>query len=277
MNPVHQDDVVVPPLRVGLVGYGAIGSFVGDALRCGKIDGAELTGVYGSRNAPGELAVADLDALLDNCDLVVEAAGPAKLVEVVPQALERGITVVAVSTGAFLDDQLRHWLEPKPGLGQLILSTGAIGGLDLVRAARAGSDRLEITLRSTKRPKALVQSWMSDAEAERLNTMTALDGPFEVFSGDAQSAARLFPANLNVAATLAIAAGDSATVHIELVADETAEQTRHEVSVSSDIGDYHLRFENKPTEDNPATSGLVRYAVLRCLTDAAGRSGAVFR
>jgi aspartate dehydrogenase len=262
-------------LGVGLVGFGAIGRQVGEAVLAGRAPGVRLTGVLDKAGAPHELAVADLDALLDEADVIVEAAGPRALYELAPVVLERGRTLLAVSTGAFLSPDLRPLLQ-HPGPGRIILSTGAITGLDIVRAARLAGSSLRVDLRTTKRPPALLQPWMTADQREAL--LSPPSGEITtVFSGGATEAAKLFPTNLNVAAALAIAADSADVVHVELIADPAAERTRHEVRVTSDLGSHRLILENFPSRANPATSGLVAWAVLRCLTELGPQSHATFR
>lgn len=261
--------------RVGLVGYGAIGALVGQALLGGQVPGLNLVGVVADRGAPPELAVGDVETLVEASDIIVEAAGARALSEFASLTLERGRTLVALSTGAFLDPAMWPLLSPTAAKGRLILSTGAIAGLDLIRAARLAGDDVRVGLRSTKRPHALIQAWMDQAEHDRLVSLTAADEPVTVFRGGAIEAARLFPANLNVAAALAIAANDPSAVNVELVADAATPQTRHEVTIQSALGHYHVAIANQPSQDNPATSGLVPWAVLRCLRDLSPQAAAI--
>ena len=67
------------------------------------------------------------------------------------------------------------------------------------------------------------------------------------------------------------AAGDAAKVKAVVYADPECTVTTHEISVQSSTGSYWFRIRNLPSPDNPATSGLVPFAVLRALQDLAGR------
>ncbi|MEV5298359.1 aspartate dehydrogenase domain-containing protein [Amycolatopsis methanolica] len=266
----------VDAMRVGLVGYGAIGRQVVEALIAGRVPGAVLAGIMDKAGAPEEFAVADVDALVDTADIIVEAAGSQALQEIAPAVLERGGTLLAVSTGAFLRPAVRPLLD-HPGPGRIILSTGAIAGLDLIRAARLSGSGVRVNLRTMKRPPALVQPWMSDEQRDGLQQARPGDAPSVVFSGGPEQAAELFPANLNVAAALALAVDSPEAVHVELVADPNAERTRHEVTVTSDLGVHRFVLENYPSPANPATSALVAWAVLRCLADLGPRARPAFR
>ena len=97
-----------------------------------------------------------------------------------------------------------------------------------------------------------------------------------VFRGCAQEAATRFPANANVAATLALAAGDWERVEVTLMARVGQALTHHQIDIDSAVGTYRISLRNQPAPDNPATSGLVTLALLRCLADRIGRGAIAF-
>jgi aspartate dehydrogenase len=76
--------------------------------------------------------------LADTPELVVECAGHVAVREYGREILRAGIDFLAVSTGAFADDAFRLQIEAAANAGQakLILSSGAIGGIDVLGAAR---------------------------------------------------------------------------------------------------------------------------------------------
>jgi aspartate dehydrogenase len=269
------DSGIPAPGSVGIVGYGAVGSAVGAALLQGRVSGAHLAGVLASNRGTDSLTVRDLPALVSRCEIVVEAAGVDALRSVAPVVLGAGRTLLALSVGGFLADDLWPLLE-HTGPGRLVLSTGAIGGLDLVRAARLADSATTVSLVSRKRPLALVQPWMSQAQTTGLLEMGEQHRPQSIFRGSAVEAARLFPANLNVAAALAIAVGDVSAVVVELIADPAAERTVHDVEVSCTLGEYRFAIANRPSPDNPATSAVVPWSVIRCLGDLARTGAAMF-
>lgn len=60
--------------RVGVMGYGAIGSVVADQLAAGSVAGAQLEGVILRRHQPGlEHEQLNLQQALEGCDLVSNA------------------------------------------------------------------------------------------------------------------------------------------------------------------------------------------------------------
>lgn len=251
--------------RVGLVGYGAIGSQVGRALSAGDIDGMCLAGVVDPVSAPNEWAIEDVESLLDRCDVVVEAANKEVLSATAQTVLAAERTLLALSVGALLTDEL--WpLVVRPTSGHLLFSSGAIGGLDLIRAVGLADTNAKVELTSRKKPRALEQPWMTEEEMMRLRHLPEGES-LVLYDGDAIGAAKWFPQNLNVAAALAIALRDRTRVRVRLLAVAEAEHTVHEIKVDSHIGSYQFQIGNRPSSANGATSEIVAYSVLRCLQD----------
>ncbi|MFC6878883.1 MULTISPECIES: aspartate dehydrogenase domain-containing protein [Actinomadura] len=253
-------------LRVGVLGHGAIGAKVAGLLRRGEVPGAELAGVAVRGDAPVPMRARGVRELVGASDVVVEAAGQRALWDHGAEILDAGRDLVAVSVGALADDGLFRGLT-RPRAGRLLVCQGALGGLDVVRAAALGGPLTCVRLTSSKPPASLVQPWMDDGLAARLRALRPGDEPVAVHDGSAREAATRFPRNANVAATLALAAGDWSAVRVRLVADPAAVLTRHVVEFRGRVGEYRFELANHPDPGNPATSGLVAYAVARTLAD----------
>ena len=219
---------------------------------------------HGANDAAGEPIT--FEQLTQRTDLVVEAAGQQVLAHLGPQVIGAGLDLLVLSIGAMADDGLHETLAAGPG--RLYLSTGAIGGLDLVRAVSDAGTLERVTIETTKRPRTLVQDWMDDEQRTAVLDATART---EVLRGTPQRIATAFPKSANVAMAVAAAAGDAAKVEAVVYADPECTVTTHEISVQSSTGSYWFRIRNLPSPDNPATSGLVPFAVLRALQDLAGR------
>jgi aspartate dehydrogenase len=256
---------------VGVLGWGAIGSAVGNALMSGAVDGSVLAAVGARRPIPGlavpVIAPGDLAPL---CDVVVEAAGHDAVREHVPDLLRAGCRVLLVSTGALSDEKLLVTLR-SIGTGQLLLSSGAIGGIDLLQACRAGGAIHHVRLISSKSPRSLRQDWM---DPEMLAALERGDEAVVCFDGPASEAARLFPANLNVSATLAIAAGSWELVSVAVIADPAATRNHHQIVIDAETGHYELDLHNDALPGNPRSSALVVASVLRGLATLSAGSWA---
>ena len=111
--------------------------------------------------------------------------------------LEGGKNLIIMSVGAlsdygFLSELLR---SASKSFGSIYLPTGAIAGIDAIRSVK---DLLEsVTLTTTKTPTAL-----ADAPFFKMNNIDPNDISKKtlIYDGDAGSAIKNFPANINVAA-----------------------------------------------------------------------------
>lgn len=210
--------------------------------------------------AGGFEVVTDAAALLaGRPGLVVECAGHGAVAAHVPPVLRVGTSVVLVSIGALADAALEKALRAaaRDGNARLILPSGAIGGIDLLSALGAAGG-LSVRYRGTKPPRA----WLG-TPAETLLDLPALQEAKTFFTGTAREAARDYPKNANVAATLALAGAGFDATEVELVADPAAPGNIHEYSVTSPLARYSIRIENQPSAGNAKTSVTTVYSVLR--------------
>ena len=236
-------------------------------MLAGRVDGARLRAIATGR-PPSDPPVPVVDPLdlADGADIVVEAAGQQALADHGERYLRASSRLLVVSVGALVDDELFQRLRDAGG-NRLHLTSGAIGGLDLLRAAAWAGPLDTVTLTTTKQPASLVESWMDDDLVSGLR-----DGREEivVFDGPAREAVARFPRSINVAATLALTVGSWDLVRVRLVADPTVEFNRHEIEVTGITGRYRFSVENRPSSDNPRTSAIVANAVLQGLAELCG-------
>ncbi len=252
---------VAPRRRVGVVGYGAVGSVIAEGLD-GGMGELSLAGVYAASPVPDRHRVDSFGELLDRSDLVVEAASQEAVHAYGPTAVGAGRDLVVVSVGALVDPSLLAALGS--GDGRLLVTTGAIGGIDQLRAASllGGLERVSLTTR--KPPRALVRPWM---DADLVGRMVDGDDPTIVFDGTARDAVERFPASINVAATLSLSTIGFERVRVRLVADPSASSVEHHIEAVGPAGTYEFRFHNVASATNPKTSAVTPYAVLRGLAD----------
>ena len=260
------------PLRLAIAGLGAIGTEVARAVRAGEAPGVVVGAVVEPVESPtrdnlaaaGVPVHADLATLeWDSLDTVLEAASQAALRVIAPQVLGQGVDLVALSAGATLDsDFLASLLSAAQTSGARIwVPSGAIGALDVVRAARVGHVE-SITLTTTKPPLALADApWVVEQGID----LSDVTKPRVIFTGGPVEAVRGFPQNVNVAALLTLAADDSERMRVTVVADPQSPGNVHEVEVRGSFGVMHLRLENRPSETNPKTSALAAQSVIALL------------
>lgn len=259
-------------MKMAVLGAGAIGGTVALALHRGEIPGVELLGViHRSRVDPPGLPVIDEETALQGSDLMIECAGHGALFDTGPRIVAAGVDLLVTSVGALADPDLYAALTGGPG--QIHLTTGAIGGLDMLRSAAAMGGLSSVRITTTKAPAGLVQQWMDETEAARLRSITER---IVLRSGGARDIARAFPKSANVAASVALAVGDWDLVEAAVQADPAAQRTTHVIEASGTAGRYRFEIDNLPSEQTPTTSAVVPYAVLRAVSELAG-SGPVFR
>jgi aspartate dehydrogenase len=94
--------------------------------------------------------------------------------------------------------------------------------------------------------------------------------PTCIFEGNAFDAAVGFPANLNIAAALALAGIGPVRTRVQIWADPLVAGNRHTVRVESEAARLTMVVENVPFETNPRTGRLTPLSVLACLRGLVG-------
>lgn len=255
-------------LRVAAGGLGAIGRVVASRLDQG-IEGLRLTAVAARDVARAEAAMAGfartvpvvpLDRLWEYADVVVECAPAAVLRELAEPALGNARIVVVLSCGALLDNLDLVDLARRNG-GRILVPTGALLGLDAVIAAAEGGIA-SVKMITRKPPQGLSGApYLAANDIE----ITGLTEPRCVFSGTAREAARGFPANVNVAAALALAGVGPDRTAVEIWADPRVTRNIHRIEVEAAAARLSMQIENVPSEENPRTGRLTALSVIAAL------------
>lgn len=254
-------------LRVAVGGFGAIGKTLAQRLDHG-IEGLTLAAVSARDTARAAVAVADfarpvpvlpLARLWETADLVVECAPAAGLRDIAEPALAHGCTVMVLSAGALLENFDLVDLARREG-GRILVPTGALLGLDAVVAAAEGKiTRVHMITRKPPGGLAgapyLEQHGIDVADIEEAKC---------VFRGTAREAARGFPANVNVAAALALAGIGPERTTIEIWADPGVTRNTHRIEVEADAARFSMQIENLPSE-NPKTGRMTPLSVIAAL------------
>jgi aspartate dehydrogenase len=252
---------------VGIAGLGAIGLPLARALDNG-VEGLRLVSVatrdlvkarnslIGFRTLP---RLVEFPELAD-ADIVVEAVPAALFERVALPALEAGRILVPASVGALLPRMHLARLAQASG-GRIIVPTGALLGLDAVRAAAEGPVE-SITLESRKPPMGLAGA--PYLEKHGIDVLD-IDRPIKVFDGNAMDAAAGFPANVNVAAALALAGIGPIRTLVKIWADPGVTRNIHTIRVEAEAARFTMTIENVPSAENPKTGRLTALSLLACL------------
>lgn len=264
------------PLKVAIAGFGAIGRTVARKLDEG-IAGLELAAVAardleraraltaGFKHRPAVVPLSRLPAL---ADVVVECLPASAFAEIAGPALERGRTLVVITVGALLAHPELEALARRHG-GRIVVPTGALVGLDAVRAAAEGEIR-SVRMISRKPPRGLAGA---PHLVENRIEVEGIDAPLKVFEGTAREAVRGFPANVNVAAALSLAGIGPDRTTIEVWADPGIDRNIHAIEVEADSARFSMTIANVPSDENPRTGRITALSVvaaLRKLTSALG-------
>ena len=255
-------------IKVGLAGLGAIGLPVAAALHRG-IPGLQLAAVSARReeNARQKLQAAGIDApvmpiarLVERADVVVECAPAQAFRAIAEPVLEASRTLITVSGAALLEAGDLVALAEKKG-ARIILVTGALLGLDAVRAA-AERHIAMIKMISRKPPLSLKGAPYLAAHGIDITAITA---PRCIFKGSAREGARGFPANVNVAAALSLAGIGPDRTELEIWADPTVTRNIHRIEVEADSARFSMTIENLPSVENPSTGQMTPLSVIAAL------------
>ncbi len=250
--------------RIAVIGYGAIAKELIDRLQAHATLSLTLAVVLRESRTERPALPQDvhvlrgMKALIDfKPDLVIEAAGQAAVREYALPCLQAGLTFMAGSVGALADDALRSALTQAAieGRGKLILPSGAVASLDYIQAVRRLPSTV-VTYESRKPPSA----WKD--ELTKRGLPLTLTEPIVLFEGDAGQAATLFPQNLNVAATLAVAGMGMTATRVRVVVDPQAKGNEHHIHVTGEAGELQTQVRNRPSPDNPKTSWVVGLSIL---------------
>jgi len=261
------------PLRVGVLGVGAIGRVLASALDRGR-PGAVLIGIADQDRDAAEkfvgglnhtVPVLSIDELVERADLVVEAASQAALPVVVPRAIARAKDLLVLSVGGLLGHEEWFLLAEERGC-RIYVPSGAIAGLDGLKAARMG--RLDSVTLSSRKPIAALRG--SKYAAEQGIDLDAFEADTEIFAGTPEEACRNFPATSNVAASLRLAVGAAANVWVRVIASPGGKENVHEITAEGEFGQLHVVIKNVPSASNPRTSALAAMSVLAMLDGIAG-------
>jgi aspartate dehydrogenase len=235
---------------VGIIGCGAIGTVIAKATANKIVDCDEVI-LYdvvveraeklGKSLSIKTVIVNNIDEMIRlNPKVIVEAASQQAVKEYANKILERSIHLIVLSVGALLDLDVKS--------NKIHIPSGAIGGLDAISgAALAGLSEALLTTR--KNPRSLGRS----DKKEKI-----------VYEGPAEEAVKIFPKNINVAATLALAVRP-AKLKVRIISDPKVTRNVHEIKIKWKHGEMHFKFMNETHPENPKTSALAAWSAINLL------------
>lgn len=213
----------------------------------------------GLRNISG-----DLHTAIDHADLIIEAASPAAVKEIIQyKKLDLpGKNFLAMSTGGLFQNadlvkKIKHC--------RIHIPSGAIAGLDAIKAVSGKIDSLSIT--TTKHARSLEKTpFVLHNKLDLKNLKTKK----KIFKGNLKKAIEGFPQNINVAASLYLASHYD-DIQISVVADPNTNLNTHHIECRGKFGEIITTTKNKPS-DNPKTSWLAILSAISTLGNCEDKS-----
>lgn len=254
-----------PNLKVAIAGLGAVGWPVVRKLDAG-IEGLALAAVSARRpeQALEKLAalgrppaLVGLEELAALADVVVECVPAAVFDRVARPAIEAGRIFIPISVGALLgrDDLVAR---ARATGARILVPTGALVGLDAVRAAAEG-EITEARIITRKPPKSLAGAPYLEQQGISLENLSE---PLRLFAGPAAEGVKGFPANVNVAAALSLAGIGPQRTQLEIWADPALQYNTHRIELVADSVRLSLKIENVPSEETPGTGKITALSII---------------
>ena len=259
-------------ISIGVFGCGSIGRELAYQISQSSDKFAQISALYDrsihkAQDLASDLQLNsfvshDLEGVINQCDVdvIVECASISAVRDKATIILESGKDLMIMSSGALSDEGFFNNITnvATKNRCRLIVPSGAIGGIDTIRAVK---DQLEgVTLTTTKHPKSL-----SGAPGFRKWENKEITEPVLLYSGSAKDVVELFPSNTNVGTTLSLAGVGSDKTIVNVIADPSTSVNKHEISAHGKFGSIKLEFLLEPSERNPKTSSLAILSAVEAL------------
>lgn len=259
-------------LKVGVLGCGTIGKEIIKSVHDGEISDMILTGVFDrSQNKLEATPISTASMYYDNpidlaeeCDIVVECAGHEIVKNYAVPILETGTDLIILSVGALSDPILHNKIHEitQSTEARLEVPSGALVGLDGIKAAAVRDELEEVIFTTIKPPRALEGAPYIQENDINLNK---IQDKRCIFNGTATEAATAFPANINVAMAVSLAGVGPKETKVEIFADPNETDNVHITEAEGRAGKMKLSFFTKPHPDNPKTSYIAALSAIESL------------
>lgn len=255
--------------KVAIIGSGALGSIIGAYVFQELHLNYEILGVLSGRIENAKKLADKIDckayksideAIAAKPDYIVEAATLEVLKEVGVKILENGINLIPLSVGALADKKFYKKVKETAIQNncRVHIPPGAVGDFDVLRASMLMED-VEVSITTEKSPTSLNGApflkgrKLSEAKEE------------EIFNGSAMEAIKHFPRNVNVAIATALATTGVRNTNVSIKSIPGLKSNKHRVKLKGETVNVDVIIETTPSKDNPKSSTLAAYSVIRLL------------
>lgn len=262
-------------IKAGIIGCGAIGGVIADAIVNRFKGSIALLGVSDVNESNSHALIEKLSLktetlkqseLIKRCDLVIESASASISYEIAREALQAGKSVIVMSAGGLLGKSDIFDIAEKSS-GMLYLPSGAICGLDGLKAAMMANVK-SVTLTTRKPPRGLKGA---PYITEKKIDLDSIKDETVIFEGAAGDAVRGFPQNVNVAATLSLCGLGKEKTMVRIITSPDYISNTHEVEIAGDFGRLKTVTDNLSMPANPKTSYLAALSAIAVLDGIAGK------
>lgn len=257
-------------INVGILGCGAIGAGIARYIVKHLHQHACLTAIcdhhpekvnqLAKELKKSHLFFPTVEGVISNSDLIVEAINSNETINIIRKILDEDRHILVMSVGKLIEAPRLVNLAAKKKLS-LLLPSGAIAGIDAIKAGSlVGVKSLTLT---TRKP---VEGFKNDPYLlnKKIN-LNRVRTECVIFEGNVKEAVKAFPRNINVAATLALAANAAHLMKVRIIASKTIKRNTHHIEMKGDFGKITSITENVICPDNPKTSYLAVLSAIQTL------------
>jgi aspartate dehydrogenase len=259
---------------VAVMGCGALGSTIARAVAGELSEKYTLLGLAGATpeepealaGETGSRAFSSVEEMLEaQPDYVVEAASGDAVRSWGEEILRRGSNLILLSIGALADDDFREALgrAAEEADRKVHLPSGAIGGLDVLRAMSRMNSGLDVRVVNRKSPEGL------EGAPGLGGRKLSWEEEEVVFSGTAQEAIHGFPKNVNVAVAAALAGTGPQHTWVEIHSVPGLQENTHYIYAQNGSVRVTLETASLPDPTNPRSSTLAAWSVVSLLRELA--------
>ncbi|WP_096203157.1 aspartate dehydrogenase [Bacillus sp. FJAT-45350] len=254
-------------MKIGLIGSGNISEFLLDYFHTTPQTDVSITALF-SRNIETTQYLATKyqvtpfhsfeEFMHSDIDVVIEAANITATIEYAPKLLKNGKDILIISVGAFAEPDFSTEVARicnEHGT-KVYLPSGAIGGLDVLKAAVTVDGLKDVSIVTRKPANSLTDEPITE--------------PKVLFEGYAKEAIKLFPKNINVSIILSLVGLGIAQTKVKIIADPGITKNIHTIEATGEFGTLSLNIENNPMPGNPKTSFLAALSILSTLKEIEG-------
>lgn len=255
--------------KIGIVGCGSIGTGIAlfldkemadEADLCALADKDEKAAKVLKKQLKASAHICDMDFLIEKSDLIIEAASVEAATYILEKSIKAKKDVFILSVGAFIDrtDIIK---KAQTGKVNIYVPSGAVCGVDGLGALSLHGGIKRISLITSKPPAGLAGAAYL---AKKKIDVTKLTKETVIFKGRVKDAIANFPQNINVAATLYLAAG-CRDVEVSIKANPVLKRNVHRIEIEAEQARINIEVENVPSKTNPKTSALAILSAQACL------------